>query len=149
MAYVVLGIVGIRKHFLNACHQGFFWLYHWPHPFFICFFIFFKVFLGRQLLYNIVLYNNTTFLLHNTASQPHVFGASLVDQRVKNPPASAGDAGSIRESGRSPGEGEDNPLQHSCLENPHGQRSLAGYSPSGGKESDTLERLTHTHLYFN
>ena len=31
--------------------------------------------------------------------------------------------------GRSPGEGHGNPLQYSCLENPHGQRSLAGYSP--------------------
>ena len=101
------------------------------------------------MLYNIALYNNATFLLHNTASQPHVFGASLVDQRVKNPPASAGDAGSIPGSGRSPGEGDDNPLQHSCLENPHGQRSLAAYSPRGGKESDTTERLTHTYLYFN
>ena len=31
--------------------------------------------------------------------------------------------------GRSPGEGNGNPLQYSCLENPHGHRSLAGYSP--------------------
>ena len=38
------------------------------------------------------------------------------------------DMGSIPGSGRSPGEGHGNPLQHSCLENPHGQRSLAGYS---------------------
>ena len=30
--------------------------------------------------------------------------------------------------GRSPGEGNDNPLQYSCLKNPHGQRSLVGYS---------------------
>ena len=30
--------------------------------------------------------------------------------------------------GRSPGGGQDNPLQYSCLENPHGQRSLASYS---------------------
>ena len=29
----------------------------------------------------------------------------------------------------------------------HGQRSLAGYSPWGGKESDTTERLTHTHTH--
>ena len=29
------------------------------------------------------------------------------------------------------------PLQHSCLENPHGQRSLAGYSPWGHKAWDT------------
>ena len=36
---------------------------------------------------------------------------------VKNLPANAGDAGLIPESGRSPGEGNGNPLQHSCLEN--------------------------------
>ena len=34
------------------------------------------------------------------------------------------------------GEGNGNPLQYSCLENPHGQRSLAGHSPWGHKESD-------------
>ena len=37
---------------------------------------------------------------------------------VKNPPAKAGDAGSIPWSGRSPGRGNGNPLQYSCLENP-------------------------------
>ena len=37
--------------------------------------------------------------------------------------------------------GHDNPLQYSCLENPHGQRSLVGYSPPGRKESDMTERL--------
>ena len=40
---------------------------------------------------------------------------------VKNPPANAGDArdtGSIPESGRSPGEGNSNPLQYSYPENP-------------------------------
>ena len=36
---------------------------------------------------------------------------------VKNPPASARDVGSIPESGRSPGEGNDNPIQCSCLRN--------------------------------
>ena len=35
-----------------------------------------------------------------------------------------------------------NPLQYSCLENPHGQRSLAVYSPWGCKESDMTERLS-------
>ena len=39
-----------------------------------------------------------------------------------------GDLGSIPGLGRSPG-GQGNPLQYSCLKNPHGQRSLAGYSP--------------------
>ena len=37
-----------------------------------------------------------------------------------------------------------NPLQYSCLENPHGQRSLVGYSPCGHKKSDTTEQLNTT-----
>ena len=37
---------------------------------------------------------------------------------VKNPPANAGDPGSIPESGRSPGEGNGDPIQYACLENP-------------------------------
>ena len=37
---------------------------------------------------------------------------------VKNPPAKAGDVGSIPELGRSPGEGNSNLLQYSCLGNP-------------------------------
>jgi len=51
---------------------------------------------------------------------------------VKNPPDNAGDTrdtGSIPGLGRSPGGGNANPFQDSCLENPHGQRSLVGYSP--------------------
>ena len=56
-----------------------------------------------------------------------------------------GDLGSIPGLGRSPGGGHGNPLQYSCLENPHGQRSLAGYSPRGGKESDTTEWLSTQH----
>ena len=58
---------------------------------------------------------------------------------VKDPPAKAGGAGSIPGSGRSPGEGNGNPLQYSCLENPHGQRSLVGYSPWGHKELDVTK----------
>ena len=55
-----------------------------------------------------------------------------------------GDLGSIPGLGRPPGGGHGNPLQYSCLENPHGQRSLEGYSPWGRKESDMTERLS-TH----
>ena len=63
----------------------------------------------------------------------HYSWASLVAQVVKNLPAMGW-------------EGNDNPLQYSCLENLHGQGSLAGYSPWGHKESDTtnhsfLERV--------
>ena len=54
----------------------------------------------------------------------------------------AGDLGSIPESRRSPGEGNGNPLQYTCLENSfHGQRNLVGFSPWGFKELDTIERL--------
>ena len=69
-------------------------------------------------------------------------GASQVVLDMKNLTASAGDIrdmGSIPESGRSPGGGRGNPLQYSCLENPHGQRGLMGYSPWGHKELDTTE----------
>ena len=50
-----------------------------------------------------------------------------------------GDLGSIPELGRSPGGEHGNTLQYSCLENPHGQRSLVGYSPWGHNESDMTE----------
>ena len=42
---------------------------------------------------------------------------------------SAGDPGSVPALGRSPGGGHGNPFQYSCLGNPHGQKSLEGYSP--------------------
>ena len=61
-----------------------------------------------------------------------------------------GDLGLIPGLGGSPRGGHGSPLQDSCLENPHGQRSLAGYSPWGFKESDTTEQLStaqHTHIY--
>jgi len=73
---------------------------------------------------------------------------------VKNPPANAGDAGLIPGSGKSPGEANVNPLQYPRVRKiswrskcqptpvfssgkPHGQRSLAGYSSRGRKESNT------------
>ena len=61
---------------------------------------------------------------------------------VKNLPANVGDVrdtGSISGLRRSPGGGHGNPLQYSCLENLHGQRSLVGYSPWGHRESNMTE----------
>ena len=46
--------------------------------------------------------------------------------------------------GRSPGEGIGYSLQYSCLENPNEQRSLAGNSPWGCKESDVTEVTKHS-----
>jgi len=51
-----------------------------------------------------------------------------------------GDLDSIPGLGRSAGGGHDNPFQYSCLENPHRQKSLAGYSPWGHKGLDTTDR---------
>ena len=48
--------------------------------------------------------------------------------------------------GRSPGGVHGNPLHYHCLENSHGQRSLAGYSPWGHKVSNMTEQLrVHAH----
>ena len=63
----------------------------------------------------------------------------LGDSDGKESACSAGDLDLIPGLGRSPGGGHGNPLRFSCLENPHGQGSLAGYSPWGHKESDTIE----------
>ena len=71
--------------------------------------------------------------------------ASLVAQMKKNLPTKQETW--VRSLGweDSPGGGHGNTLQYSCLENPHGERSLMGYSPWGHKESDTTKRLS-THM---
>ena len=51
----------------------------------------------------------------------------------------AGDLGSVPRLGRSPGEGNDNPLQYSCLENAMDRGTWWANSPCGCKESDTTE----------
>ena len=58
---------------------------------------------------------------------------------VMNPPANAGDVGSIPGSGRPPGEGNGNPLQILAWRI-HGQRSLGGYNTWGHKELDTTKQ---------
>ena len=55
---------------------------------------------------------------------------------VKNLPANAGDTGSIPGSGRSPGEGNDNPLQYYCLENPK-DRGVWWVTVHGAAKSQT------------
>ena len=65
----------------------------------------------------------------------------------KESACSEGDLGSVPGLGRSPGGGHGNPLQYSCLENPHGQRSLAGYSSwvSQRAGDNRATKRTHTH----
>ena len=62
------------------------------------------------ILYMLIYSINNLWGLHCTKGFP---GGSV----VKNPPANARDAGLIPGSGRSPGEGNGNPLQYSCLKN--------------------------------
>ena len=63
-------------------------------------------------------------------------GGSDVKESARN----SGDLGSVSGSGRSPGEGNGNPLQYSCLENSMDRG--AWRAPWGHKELDTSERLT-------
>ena len=66
---------------------------------------------------------------------PPAFALSAV---CKESACNAGDLGSIPGLGKSPGEGNGNPLQYPCLEKSHGQRSLGGYSPQGRKSQTRL-----------
>ena len=61
------------------------------------------------------------------------------DSVVKNPPANAGDTGLIPESGRAPGEGNGNPLQYFCLENPMDRGAWQGTIHEVTKEQDTTQ----------
>ena len=67
---------------------------------------------------------------------------------VKNPPANAGDADSIPGLGRSPGGGNGNPLQYSCLENPTARGTWQATVHGVAKSCTWLNNwaLTHAHL---
>ena len=62
---------------------------------------------------------------------------------VKNPPASAGDEGSIPGLGRSPEEGNGNPLQYSCLGNPMDRGAWRATVHGVAKELDTTQQLNN------
>ena len=94
--------------------------------------------------------SNPTWL--NLDTEIHDKRASQVALVVKNLPANAGDVrdtGSIPESGRSPGEGNGNPLQYSCLENSLGRRSWRTTVHGVAKNQTQLSdwACTHTHTY--
>ena len=74
------------------------------------------------------------------------FCGKLDSSEVKNPPTNEGDSGSIPGSGRSPGEGNGNSLQYSCLKNPTGRGTQWPTIHGGHKEENATEWLsTHTH----
>ena len=92
----------------------------------------------------------TSFATEKQIRQKWGKAPSQMEPVVKNPPTIAE---AVRDTSLTPGPGRSfggrhgNPLQYCCLENPHGQRSLAGYSPWGCKESDITEAL-RTHFTF-
>ena len=85
---------------------------------------------------------NKEDVIHISNTHTHTHTASQVALVVKNLPANAraGDTVSIPGSGRSPGEGNGNPLQYSCLENPMGREAwwatVHGVTKSWTRQSD-------------
>ena len=79
--------------------------------------------------------------------QQQLICGGSISSAGKESACNAGDLGSITGLGRSPGEGNGNPLQHSCLKNSMEccLRSLIGDSPWSSKESDMTEQL---HFHF-
>ena len=68
---------------------------------------------------------------------------------VKNLLANAGDEGSIPASGRSPGEGNGNLFQYSCLGNLMDRGAWQAIQSMGRKESDTTEQLNNKHMTYS
>ena len=71
---------------------------------------------------------------------------SLGGSESKEPACNAGDLGLIPGLGRFPGEGNDNPLQYSCLQNSM-DRGTWQATVHGVAKLDTSERLTHTQTH--
>ena len=69
-------------------------------------------------------------------------GSFLGGSDAKESACNAGDLGSLPGWGRSPGEGDGNPLQYSCLENPTDRGALQATVQGGRKESDRADQLT-------
>ena len=69
------------------------------------------------------------------------------DSVVKNPPANAGDLGSIPGSGRSPGEGNGSPLQYSCLEKPKDRGTWWTTVQGVTKNQTQLKFSNHTGIW--
>ena len=80
------------------------------------------VFTGR-----VILQNNRVIQFFNYSLYTRPLFPCGLDSKASA--YNAGDLGSIPGSGRSPGEGNGNPLQYSCLENPMDGGTWLGYSP--------------------
>ena len=93
---------------------------------------------GRRI--NIVILENIKLVFKTCLGFP---GGSV----VKDPPANGGDVGLIPGLGRSPGEGNCNPLKYSCLGNPMDRRAWQAIVYGVVKESDPILQLNNIILY--
>ena len=99
-----------------------------------------KVCLGRKAIKSEIQRGFCPFIFFSPGI--YFLGVFLGGPEVKNPPANAEDTGdvhSISGSGRSPGEGNGNPLQYSCLENPRDRGAWRATIHEGRKELDMTE----------
>ena len=97
------------------------------------------------MIYNVVLASaaqKSESVKHIDISTP--FQGFLGDSDAKESSCSTGDPCSIPRSGRSPGEGNGNPLQYSCLRIPWTEEP-GGLQSTGSKELGMTEQLKHTH----
>ena len=101
---------------------------------------------GPKMLVYIRITRRVIKIIYSTSSLSQIQTNIPGGSEGKASACNAGDLGSIPGSGRSPGEGNGNPLQYSCLEKSHGLRSLVDYSPWDRKELDTTEQL---HFHFS
>ena len=77
------------------------------------------------------------------------FQDSQVALVVKNLPANAGDSGSVPGLGRSPGEGNGNPLQYSCLEDPMDRGAWwASVHRATQDVAEAAQHSTHPIIHF-
>ena len=83
------------------------------------------------------------FFWFPSAYKSYVWG-SPGGSAVKNLPANACDESSSLRGGRFPGEGNGNPLQHFCLENPR-DREAWWATGTGLQESDRIYRLNNNN----
>ena len=96
---------------------------------------------GHSLLFNSLFFNWFISIISK-----HVIVSYYSDGSYgKESSCTAGDPASIPWLARYPGEGNGYPLQYSCLENAHGQRTLVGYSQWGHKELDMTEWLKYMY----
>ena len=100
---------------------------------------------GLELSVHSVFVNGYMIFYDNKYGNKWGFPGDSVVQNLRANTGDLRDTGSIPGSGRCPGGGHGNPLQYSCLELSHGQRSLVSYSPQGHRIGHNWSNLVCMH----